>query len=321
MHFDYKWLQLFADGAADGGAGDGGASSGDTSAAAEQTTQSETQADRLARLGVPADKLKKAKYTAPVQKAPESVGQTASAAKADETAPPKRMTWKEIMEDPEYNKEMQKTMSARVKQSKQAEENMERLTPALARLASKYGVEADDVQGLIDAIEDDDEFYEDRAVELGTSVEIAKRLDRAEAMERRQQAEQERAEREAQLQEHFSKLQQQADIFKDEVPEFDLQSSLADSKFVYMTQPGSPIDVNTAYKALHFDELVGKAVQEAVNKMSASLQQGQRRPSEGARANTSAVSYNPNAMTKEQRAALVQRIKAGEKIYPGQELK
>ena len=85
MHNKFSWLQLFADGTGDGGA----ATSGETSAAAGQNTgvnvsvaaeqtAPKTTADRLAELGVPKEKLGRAKYGKAVNQ-PKADAQAAAA--------------------------------------------------------------------------------------------------------------------------------------------------------------------------------------------------------------------------------------------------
>ena len=109
-----KWLnlQLFAgEGAGDGG-GDG-AATGDTAADAGQ--------QRLLELGVPKEKLRKNRaYQAPAkaeraqdsaktETAPEqqSPAATDNPTEEQQTETQARRSLKEILEDPEYNKEMQ----------------------------------------------------------------------------------------------------------------------------------------------------------------------------------------------------------------------
>ena len=321
MRFEFKWLQLFAEG------GEGGEASGVSPVSPGQDTS--TPADKLRDLGVPESKLKRyAKKASTSSEKPnaESAGQVAPATNETEkenSDAHKRKTLDELLkEDPELNKEMQKKMQSRVSKAKKAEDSLGKLAPALEMVARKYGVEASDIDGLIKAIEDDDSYYEDRAMELGTSVELAKKIDRAELITRQAEEAQQKAERDAQLQAHFQKLQESADIFKQDTPNFDLNAELSDPRFVYMTAPNSPVDIDVAYKGLHFDELVNKAVQDAVSKMAASVQSGQRRPQEGASktANNSVVpNFDYRNMSKEQREAFKKRIRSGEAILPGHE--
>lgn len=97
-------LQLFAQGG-DSGQGGEGVLSGENGADAGHN-------NRLLELGVPAEKLSRA-----------NTGTTAgSQAAAGETteAPARRLTWEEIKQDPEYNREMQNMVRSRLKAASQA---------------------------------------------------------------------------------------------------------------------------------------------------------------------------------------------------------
>ena len=78
---------------------------------------------------------------------------------------PKRLTWDEIMADPEYNEQAQKMMQKRLAKSKKAEQALKDLTPALELMARKYGIDAEDiskldVQALNKAVTEDKAYYE-----------------------------------------------------------------------------------------------------------------------------------------------------------------
>ena len=199
-----KWLnlQLFADGATGTGEGAGGtaASGENASVAAEQ---------RLRELGVPEEKIRKrANKSAAVAsdntaKAAEGSGTTQQAeeqgAAADthteetKTDTPTRMSWDEIMADPEYNKQMQATIQSRLRTAKTAEENLLKFAPAIELLARRYKLDPAnmDYDALTKAINDDDSYYEEKALEMGVSVETAKKIDRQERDAAREKAENE----------------------------------------------------------------------------------------------------------------------------------
>ena len=100
------WLQLFAE-------GEGGQTGGETAPDAGEQT--------LEQLGVPAELIRKrAKRTpqkAAAPAAPTQEAQRVAAAEQPEKEKPaaqKRMTWDEIMADPEYNRQMQETVRQRL---------------------------------------------------------------------------------------------------------------------------------------------------------------------------------------------------------------
>ena len=123
----FKWflLQLFADGASGGDGGGEGAAAGETAADAGQ--------QRLKELGVPENKIRKnraykfgkpsaeaVRKAEPQEKPQQEVAAPAeqkdSQQEAQQSNPP-RMSWDEIVKDPEYNQELQKLIKARLRES------------------------------------------------------------------------------------------------------------------------------------------------------------------------------------------------------------
>lgn len=331
-----KWLglQLFGDGAGDGG---------DGAAATSGVTSSDAGEARLRELGVPESVLQKRANRA--KRSPQEVKpaepQTSEpaqqAASADDKAPeesntdkPTRMTWDEIMRDPEYNKQMQSTIQARLRTAKAAEESLTKLTPALELMARKYGLNAEslDYDALTKAISDDDEYYEDKALELGTSVETAKKIDQNERNDKRRQAEEARTIEQQRIEAHLNSLKQQGDAMKAVFPNFDLVTELRNPAFARMTSPNVGISVEDAYYAVHRKEIQTAAMQataqQTAARMANSIRSGQARPVEnGTSAQAPSItSFDYAHASREQREALKRRIREsaakGQKLYPGQ---
>ena len=346
-HSKWLWLQLFAgEGAggtgASGGEGGGeGAVSGDNGVAAEH--------QRLLELGVPEEKLRKRAKRANA-KLPEGAVRTTpkevqeqkpqeQVATAEEPNPteektedtaPARMSWEEIMADPEYNKQMQATVQSRLRSAKNAEENLAKLTPALEVLARKYGQDLEnmDYEELAKAINDEDEYYEDKALELGTTVEAAKRIDQQERGDARQKRENDRNLEEQMFRDHFVNMEQQSEKLKKLFPKFDLRTELQNPAFARMTAPGQGImSVEDAYRAVHRKEIEAAQsqviAQKTAEKMSNAIQAGSRRPDENGTSgqSPSVTTFDYSRASKEQREALKREIYAakarGEKLYPG----
>ena len=329
-------LQLFGgEGAAGGDGGGTGASTGDSGAQAAAAPIPEEQ--RLRDLGVPEHVLnkranrkgaKKMSGNAQTAATKQTTVQQAAAAQQPmeaQTGKPARMTWDEIMADPEYNAEHQKTVQRRLKSAKGAEENLGKLAPAIELLANKYGMDINnmDYAALAQAIGDDDQYYEDKALEMGVSVETAKRIDQQERANARQQAEQQRTLEQKKFQDHIKSLEDQAEKMKQTFPNFDLRKELQDPRFARMTSPSGGLSVEDAYYAIHRAEIMAGGMQVTAKmtaqKMSNAIQSGQRRPAEnGTNGRAASVTtFDYRSASKEQRNALKQRIMSGEKIYPG----
>ena len=338
-----KWmlLQLFADG------GDGGAPGGDGAGASETgVTGVDAEHQRLLELGVPEEKLRKRAKRAQVQ-LPAGAVRTAEPAKQQEAPNPqeqaaaadkpkeepetgaKRMTWDEIKADPEYSGKMQEMVQARLKNVKQAQTDLDTLTPALQLIAKEYGLDPDklDYAALAQKVTQDDKFFQDKAMQMGTTPEIARKLDQFDAMQKRQQEEQAKTLQEQRMQQHYQGLLQQGEALKQKYPGFDLQKELKNPVFARMTAPGVGLSVEDAYFSVHRKEIEDAAMQvtaqRTAQQISNAIQAGASRPQENGVASQapSVTSFNYRNASREQREALKRAIREagarGEKLYPG----
>ena len=332
--FKDKWLnlQLFAgEGAGDGGA-DGAATGANNADAGHQ---------RLLELGVPEDKIRKNrayKVNTPAPKPAEAGQEKAQEQKPEQAAAaenptednktdaPGRMSWDDIMADPEYNKQMQATIQARLRSAKGAEETLGKLTPALELLARQHNLDPAniDYDALAKAISEDSSYYEDKALEMGVPVETAMKIDNEERDTARQQREQQRTLEQQKFQQHIMKLEQQGEAMKKVFPNFDLRTELQNPAFARMTSPNVGISVEDAYYAVHRNEIQTAAMQvtaqKTAQKISNAIQSGSRRPDENGTSGQapSVTTFDYRNASREQREALKKRIRSGEKIYPGQ---
>ena len=343
------WLQLFAGegggAAGNGGAGASGGEGGEGGAVSGVIDGVAAEHQRLLELGVPEEKLRNrakrasaklpdgAVRTAPKEKAqPQEQVATATEDPTEEKAEtnaPARMSWEEIMADPEYNKQMQSVVQSRLKSAKGAEETLAKMAPALELLARKHGQDPANVDydALAKAISDDDAYYEDKALEMGVTVETAKRIDQQERDHARQQKQEAMNLEQQRLQNHFLKLEQQGEALKKVFPNFDLRTELQNPKFAQMTSPNSLMSLEDAYYAVHRKEIEAARsqviAQKTAEKFSNAIQAGSRRPDENGTSGQapSVTTFDYSKASKEQRESLKREIYAakarGEKLYPG----
>ena len=337
MDYKHKWLnlQLFAG----EGAGDGG---GEGAATGENSVDAGHQ--RLLELGVPADKIRKNRAyklntpaSKPVEagqeKAQEQQAEPAAAAEnpteEKKTDGPTRMSWDEIMADPEYNKQMQAVVQSRLRNAKGAEESLGKLAPALELLARKHGLDPEnmDYDALAKAVSDDNAYYEDKALEMGVPVETAKKIDQQERDTARQQRQEQQTLEQQKVQQHFMRLQEQGEAMKQVFPNFDLRKELQNPVFVRMTAPDSGLSVEDAYYAVHRREIMAAGMQVTAQKtaqqISNSIQAGSRRPNEAGTTGQapSVTTFDYRNASPEQRKAFKDHIRSeaaqGRKVYPG----
>ena len=333
-----KWLwglQLFADGAAAAGDGAGPAAESGVDSEAEAAAQ------RLRELGVPEDRIRKRAKKAP--KAEDSIvvqrntepapAAEVPAAEEQKQEAPTRMTWEEIMKDPEYNKQMQATIQQRLKGQKEQQEKLTKLDGVMQTLADYYGISPDNIDEIVSKVTGDDRYYEEEADRLGVSADVARKLKQAEqvkaAADRTAAAEAARAaedERNAALRSHFDGLVKQGEVLKASVPGFDLQAELQNPTFARLTAPGSGLTVEDAYFAVHRAEMMQQGMTQATinaqRQMARSMQANASRPTENGMGNqaSSLTQIDYRNMSKTQRQQLKDEIRRaagrGEKIYP-----
>lgn len=327
MLFD-KWmlLQIFADGTGEGAPASDSGETGDV--AGHQ---------RLQELGVPANKIRNRAYKLPskesapvVPHVSEPKEEAPQAAAAEPTEVPKKMTWDEIMADPDYNKEMQKTLKARLSTAKAAEENLGKLGSVLPTLAKFYGLDSDnlDYAALADAVGKDNRFIEERAMQNGVEPEVQRKLDEYETLKAESVRQTQNAMQQKMIQQHFSNLEQQAEAMKAVFPNFDLRTEMQNPKFARLVAPNSPISVEDAYYAVHRVELQQKSMQIAAQKTATqianAIQSNTMRPNENGTSSQapSVTKFDYSKASPKERAAFKQRLREaqarGEKVYPGQ---
>jgi hypothetical protein len=345
--FDWFDLQLFGGEGAGAGAS-GGASSGEGGGQASGDGATVAAEQRLRELGVPADRARKrASKMATSMPAAEgkSTSNTVTAAvdnndqpttEEGETNSPPRLTWNDIKRDPEYKKayddEMQRAIMSRLKTersaSQAAKDALSAMAPAMEVMARKYGLDAKnmDYNALANAINNDDAYYEQKAIEMGTSIETAKRVDQMEREDARRKEQEKIALEDQARRAHIVKLAQQGEALKATFPTFNLGEELRNPTFARLVDPRVGMSVEDAYHAVHRKEIQAAQMQYAAKKtaenMSNAIQAGKKRPDElGSSGQAPSVStFDYKNASKEQREALKRQIREaharGEKLYP-----
>ena len=221
--------------------------------------------------------------------------ETAPVDAGQEERPEQRMSWEEILEDPEYRKSydtaVQGIVKARLRSRAQAEERLERLAPVLEALKEDYGL-----------------------TEESDAREIAALL-RQSAGLRRPSGEE--------IEAHLEAMLTEAETLREGIPDFDLLRELEDPAFLRMTAPHSGVTLADAYYARHRAERELETARRSLEAVSRSLQSGGARPRE-LRETTAGARFpaGPGKMSREEREALKKRIlearAQGRRLAPGE---
>lgn len=159
-----------------------------------------------------------------------------------------------------YDKRMQDTIKNRLKSQKDTVEKYEALAPTLETLAKKYGVDASDIKALNKAIEEDDTYYEQEALEKGVSVEHLKEFKKMERENNQLKKLRDEQNAKDAAEKRVAAWMEESKQVKTIYPQFDFKSEMQNSKFVDLLRvPG--VDVRTAYELTHKDEIIAGAMQ------------------------------------------------------------
>ena len=304
-------LQLFAEGTAGAGTG------GDGGTGAEGTMGATVTAAMSQKKGVKSNPLadvvygKQAEETSPV-----------SEVKTETTTEPEDRNAKYeafIKENKDLDDaRIQNIVQKRLKASKETVEKYEALTPTLEILAKKYGVDATNIEALNKAIEEDDSYFEEEALQKGITVEQLKELRRLERENAEFRKMHEERQRKEQAGKQYAQWMQQAEEAKRIYPNLNLETEAKNPQFLRLLNSG--VDVGTAYKAIHMDELIPAAMQytakQVEQKLTNKIAANGARPMENGISSQGAtvVKSDVSKLTKADRQEIIRRVARGEKI-------
>ena len=217
-----------------------------------------------------------------------------------------------------YDARVQDTVQKRLKSSKETVDKYNSLTPTLEMLARKYGVDASDIQALNKAIEEDDSYYEEEALEKGMTVQQlkeVKKMERENAELREQMKAQERKDNAAQ---QYATWIKQAEEAKRLYPNLNFEVETQNPQFRQLLLSG--IDVGSAYLVIHKDDIIPAAMQYTAKnveqKLTNKIIANGARPAENGNSSQSAtvVKSDVSQLSKADRAEIIRRVQRGEKI-------
>lgn len=310
LHF-FKNLLIFGEGG-DGGAG--AAPEGAPEAGAEETgvnvpdageqtvSRRLTKAERRAQLE---EKLKAEQQAQTPKREAETPKET-----------PKE-DYKAIKEryKAEIGQDIQSAIQGRFKGVKDTETRLKEAEALLAQLTgNKYGIVAGDdgrldLKAVRDAMQNDDDLYESKAAELGTSVETARKYAEMEQQLAAMQAERKSREDYA----AYQQVVQQAEAAKKIFPNLDLNAEMGNPDFARLIRSNVPVE--TAYRVIHDAEITAGAMQyaaqQAKQQASAAIQAGANRPAEGGLGRTAPANIQPRVNDKAWREAVKRDARRG----------
>ena len=251
----------------------------------------------------------------------EGAGQATEGQQASDPPADRKTTFRNMIKGEykaEFDEVMQDNFKRRFKDHDDLKKRVDDTRPLMELLAGKYGVDAEDIAGIVKAAEADDGYYEQEAAEKGLTVaqlKDFKRMERENAQLKAAADERQRAEG---INRVHARWAQESEALKAVFPEFDFEVERQNPDFSNMLLSG--VSVEAAYKAIHFDEMMTgmmqftaqKAQQQTVNDIRA---RGMR-PDEGGMGTRAAgeAKLDVSKLSRKEREEIERRALAGERI-------
>ena len=253
---------------------------------------------------------------------PGAQSQQPQQANADAQA---KTPFEELLKDPEYKAAFDRRVrSALANRFKGVNAERAAMLPLMTDIGGQYGIDVSDPErmdyaAIAKAYAEDRSRLEKEAMEHGYAVDDWAKVKEAEQIKQQRVLEQ----REAASRQLMEQTMAESEQLKQIYPGFDLEAELLNPQFgnllVTLQHSGFPDAVRTAYESVHRDEIMGGAMQYAVQKtkqqMANAIQAGAQRPAENGAATAPAQSrVNPANMTPQQRREIRERAMRGEHI-------
>lgn len=198
-----------------------------------------------------------------------------------------------------YGEDVKKQIERRYAPMNRMQEQLKSYDPLMQMLSARYGTDAADIKGMMAALEADNAFYEEKAMEAGMPVDRYKEFVKLQAQNKAFEAAQKRSENIRQEQETWARWDREAEECRRQYPGFDIRTEIeTNQNFVRLL--GSGADVLTAYRATHFDDiaqnLIARSEKETKKRAADTIRAGAARPVEGAAGSTPAASRKLDIM-------------------------
>ena len=229
----------------------------------------------------------------------------------------------------EYRAETEELMQQAVERAAQILESSPKVRGLMEALHEAYGVDADDLEALTDAVKNgrvkDEAYFEKLAMEKGVSVETARQMDKLESENKRLTAaekfaedQRKAAQRQVEIDRIHAEWDREAEQLKAQYPEFDLEQTLANPEIANLMRLG--VSMSNAYRAVYFDQIMAqnesRTAKQVERGVEARIRQRGTRPGEnGIRPGGAAQTHTDvNALTRKEREQLERAALRGQVV-------
>ena len=229
----------------------------------------------------------------------------------------------------EYRAETEELMQQAVERAAQILESSPQVRGLMEALHEAYGVDADDLDALTDAVKNgrvkDEAYFEKLAMEKGVSVATARQMDKLESENKRLTAaekfaedQRKAAQRQVEIDRIHAEWDREAEQLKTQYPEFDLEQTLANPEIANLMRLG--VSMSNAYRAVYFDQIMAqnesRTAKQVERGVEARIRQRGTRPGEnGTRPGGAAQTHTDvNALTRKEREQLERAALRGQVV-------
>ena len=229
----------------------------------------------------------------------------------------------------EYRAETEELMQQAVERAAQILESSPQVRGPMEALHEAYGVDADDLDALTDAVKNgrvkDEAYFEKLAMEKGVSVATARQMDKLESENKRLTAaekfaedQRKAAQRQVEIDRIHAEWDREAEQLKTQYPEFDLEQTLANPEIANLMRLG--VSMSNAYRAVYFDQIMAqnesRTAKQVERGVEARIRQRGTRPGEnGTRPGGAAQTHTDvNALTRKEREQLERAALRGQVV-------
>lgn len=213
-----------------------------------------------------------------------------------------------------------KTHKQTEEKAKKLEGDMAKLRPLFSAMAAKYGLDPNDIEGIVKAADQDNSNFESEAYEKGFGDAAAYREHLANQAELNRLREAERVRQESETQDLLRRQllegwETESEAFRKEIPDFDFKKEWDGSeRFRYLVNSG--FKVKEAYMAVHAEEYARAAAERAQQDILREVKANKARPVESNVGTNTAIRVKKSIkdMSLEDTERIIREAKAGKKI-------
>ena len=223
----------------------------------------------------------------------------------------------------QFDKRTQDILNKRFKETKQLEKTLDSHNEILGILAAKYGVDAQDSDALLKALNSDTSLFEEAAYKEGLTPEQYRNKIQLEQENARLKAAQEELRAHQGAEQVYANWLKEAEALQAKygLQNFDMAAEMENPDFTQLLSNG--ISFEAAYKTVHFDEMVNGAMAATASQVEKALvnniQSRQSRPAENGTQSASGKIFksDPDKLTDAELDECIRRVAGGAQISFG----